>query len=93
MEEKYKIILNMILNYYSINDIEHLNKNKERLYIVLLLLNKYGVLENKEYMKGSFICNLTNVRLKLKKAEEKLLINREFRKKYFELEQLIKEII
>lgn len=95
MEERYKNIVNMILRYFSINNIEALNErdHKEELYILLLVLNSCGVFCDKRVMKSEDMTSLKNIRKNLLKAEEKLLINREFRKRYFDFENKVKDIM
>lgn len=95
MEENYKNIINMILRYFSINSIKVLNEksHKEELYILLLTLNNYGVFCDKKFMNNDEITSLKNIKKNLVKAEEKLLINREFRRKYFEFKSRIEDIM
>ncbi|MGL4774446.1 MAG: hypothetical protein ACRC2K_12840 [Clostridium sp.] len=95
MNERYKFIVSLILKQLSINEISILNENtnKEKLYMILLLLDKYGILLDEDFKSTELLGDVKNMRIKLRKAEEKLLINREFRKKYFEIQGLIENII
>ena len=91
---KYVKILNNICNYYGINEDEFIEllKNRENKYILLLILKNNHCLEVdkiKEIFKLKMCKDINN---SLRLAEEKLLVNRFFREKYFELENNIEKI-
>lgn len=88
---KYVKILNNICNYYGINEDEFIEllKNRDNKYILLLLLKNNNCLEI-DGIKEIFRLNtVKSINSSLRLAEEKLLINRFFREKYFELENNI----
>ena len=67
--------------------VEEVLKNKESKYILLLLLKKYKCVKDDEIMQVLNYKNKRSIAYNTKRAEEKLLINREFREKFFELEE------
>lgn len=90
MSERYYTIINLITTSYEFNNNKEkieLFKDREYRYLLLLLVKKYNCYNEEE------IKNILNVKTKrsvlnnVKKAEERLLINREFREKYFEMEE------
>ena len=92
---KESIIINVLLSYLGIenkNYNEILSK-KENKYILLLLLERYNCL-NKEDIK-EILHRISDRSLKnnIEKAEEKFLINKEFRKLYLEIEDHIDKIM
>lgn len=92
---KETIIINVLLSYLGIknkNYNEILSK-KENKYILLLLLKRYNCL-NKEEIK-EILQRISDRSLKnnIEKAEEKFLINKEFRKLYLEIEDHIDKIM
>lgn len=92
---KESIIINVLLSYLGIenkNYNEILSK-KENKYILLLLLKRYNCL-NKEDIK-EILHRISDRSLKnnIEKAEEKFLINKEFRKLYLEIEDHIDKIM
>lgn len=64
-------------------------KNKECRYILLLLLKEFRCLDKEKIKKELSIKTNKSIDNNLKRAEEKLLINKEFREKYFYLEKKI----
>ncbi|MBN7574670.1 MULTISPECIES: hypothetical protein [Clostridium] len=88
---KYIEILNNICEYYGIDEEKFIEllKNRDNKYILLLLL-KYNHCLDTERVKEVFNLKTSkSISNNLKLAEEKLLINRLFREKYFELEDNI----
>jgi hypothetical protein len=88
---KYVKILNNICNYYGINEDEFIEllKNRDNKYILLLLLKNNHCLEIDEIKEIFKLKTVKSINSSLRLAEEKLLINRFFREKYFELENNI----
>lgn len=87
--DRYINILRGISLYYGMdeNNFIKLLKDKENKYLLLLLAKKYKCMDEDQIMgvlnyrsKKSFLYNV-------KRAEEKLLINREFRDKFFQIEE------
>lgn len=90
ISERYHTIINLITTFYDFdnsNEKIELFKDREYRYLLLLLVKKYNCYNEEE------IKNILNVKTKrsvlnnVKKAEERLLVNREFREKYFEMEE------
>lgn len=82
----------MLCKYYGISklDLIHLLKNKECKYLFLLLLNEYGCLEKDKLINELIFSSNKSIDYNLKKAEEKLLINKQFRENYSNLDKTIK---
>ena len=90
---KYLKILNNICNYYGISEEKFIELLKERdnKYILLLLLKNNNCLETSRIKEMLKIKTSRSINSTLKIAEEKLLVNRFFREKYFELENTIEK--
>lgn len=90
---RYKIIIVVICNYYGIKEesLGLLLKNKEKKYLFLLLMRNFNCLSLNS-LSDDFLLK-GNLNLHLKKAEEKVLINKSFRDDYFELEDEINKKI
>lgn len=85
---KYVKILNNICNFYGIDEEEftELLKNRDDRYILLLILKNNRCLEVDKIKEIFKLKTSKNFNSSLRLAEEKLLVNRFFREKYFELE-------
>ena len=66
-------------------------KKKDNLYLTLLLMKKFKCLNSEIIEKNLGILNNRMLCYRIRKAEEKILINKRFRDEYFELEDKIKE--
>ena len=88
---RYLRILQMICKYYDIEEKEFLDllKGKENKYLLLLLLKNNNCFDINTIKKLFNLKTSRTVNNNLKQAEEKLLINRNFREKYFALENHI----
>lgn len=95
MSSKHDKIIEILCKYMNISKDEMFKilKDKECRYILFLLLKKYRCLDIDvinnyfpNYSKKSLNYNY-------KKAEEKLFINREFRRMYFEIEDDIEKTL
>lgn len=64
-------------------------KDREYKYILFLLLKKYKCADEESDYKKLLISNKTAVNYGLKKAEERFFINKEFRDRYFEIENIL----
>ena len=86
---RYLKIIKALSLHYGMSDKELIEvlKNKESKYILLLLLKKYKCVKDDEIMQVLNYKNKRSIAYNTKRAEEKLLINREFREKFFELEE------
>lgn len=90
---KCEIIILILSSYYGISYEEFKNrlKKKDNLYLTLLLMKKFKCLNLEVIQESLGISNNRILAYKIKKAEEKILINKRFRDEYFELEDKIKE--
>ena len=90
---KYEIIILILSSYYGMNyeEFKKRLKKKDNLYLTLLLMKKFKCLNSEVIQESLGICNNRMLGYKIKKAEEKILINKRFRDEYFELEDKIKE--
>ena len=92
---KESIIINLLLSYLGIenrNYNEVLSK-KENKYILLLLLKRYNCLNKEEVKEILHRISDRSLKNNVEKAEEKFLINKEFRKLYLEIEDHIDKIM
>ena len=90
-EEQYERIINLLCRYMSITreELYRILKDKECRYVFFLLLKKYDCMNidvlNRDFSLGS----LRRINYNVKKAEEKLLLNKKIREMYFEAENII----
>ncbi len=92
---QYEKIIQILCQYNNIdeNDIIPLLKDKECKYLLLLLL-KSNKCTDKVILEEILPSKTkTSIQYNVKKAEEKLYVNKDFREKYFEIQKIIKEII
>ena len=87
--DKYLKILKLVAYYNNISDedIIHLLKDKESKYLLLLLLKKYRCIDKEKIMEIFKYKSSRSINYNIKKAEEKFLVNKSFREKYFEIEE------
>lgn len=93
--DRTQIIINILCNYLDrdFKDFHNIIMENENKYLLLLLLKNYRCL-NKERIKNIFnISSENSVNYNIKKAEEKFLINKNFREIYFEIEKYLEEVI
>ncbi|WP_055669375.1 hypothetical protein [Desnuesiella massiliensis] len=92
-DEYYKII-DFLCEYNNISEekLYTLLKKQELRYLLFLLLKKHKCTD-KNILVNLFGNDSERVNLNFRKAEEKFLVNRDFREKYFEIEEEIKKII
>jgi hypothetical protein len=93
-EEKYEKIIELLCNYKGLNRTElfKILKDQECKYLFFLLIKKYGCDDETMLKKDFPFVNKSKIINNLKKAEEKLLLNRKIRNMYFEAENLIEKI-
>lgn len=92
---KYVKILESICSYYGIekeNFIE-LIKNRDNKYILLLILKNNNCLDKEKVKEILRLKNSKSINNSLRLAEEKLLVNRIFRERYFEIEDNIDKMM
>lgn len=87
--ESYKRVINILIQYYGLSREEfyQLFKKKENKYLLLLLLNDFKCLNEAENKDEPINFSRRSIIYNLKKAEEKLLINKDFREEYFDLQE------
>ncbi len=90
-EEKYFRIIKEICNFNNISKEELLGmlKEKDMKYLYILFLKKYDCWSEKELKEILKVKTRKSIHYNYQKAEEKLLINKKFRDKYFEIEKKI----
>lgn len=94
VENKFSEILEHFckVNGLNMENIIEFIKKKENRYLLILIVKKYGDI-NDEKIREVLGIKDRSLNIMLKKAEEKILINKEFRKKYFKLDEVINKII
>ncbi|KZL90067.1 ribose-5-phosphate isomerase [Clostridium magnum] len=93
-EEKYEKIIGLLCKYKGLNreDLFKILRDQECKYLFYLLIKKYGCDDNMVIIQKDFpTVNKNRIKNNLKKAEEKLLLNRKIRSMYFEAEDLIEK--
>ncbi len=90
---RYANIIRILVKHYNIGENELIDtlKIKENKYILLLLMKNNNCLFMDDIKKLLEVKTNKSVLNNLNKAEEKLLINKEFRENYFEIEEFIEE--
>lgn len=90
-EEKYFRIIKQICDSNDISKEELLEmlQEKDMKYLYILFLKKYDCWNEKELKEVLRVKTRRSIHYNYKKAEEKLLINKKFRDKYFEIEKKI----
>ena len=92
---KYIKILKNICNYYGIEEAKFIEllKNRDNRYILLLILKNNQCLDKEKVKEILRLKTSKSINNNLRLAEEKLLVNKLFREKYFELEDNIDRMI
>lgn len=85
---RYDKILEYLYRYYDTNNEEFIKymKKKENKYMFLLLLKRNNSLNIEKVCNKIGEKNIKNIKKNIKVAEMKLLVNKDFREKYFEIE-------
>lgn len=93
--DNYKRVINILIQYYGISREEfcELLKKKENKYLLLLLLKEFKCLNKEKIKEESIVFSYRSIIYNLKKAEEKLLINKSFREDYFSLQENIEKTL
>lgn len=88
-KDRYINILRGISLYYGMdeNNFIQLLRDKENKFLLLLLLKKYKCMDQDKIMGVLNYKSKKSILYNVKRAEEKLLINREFRDKFFQIEE------
>lgn len=95
MNDKYEKIINIICNYNGIDKNSMFNtiKMKHYKYLILLLLEKYNCTQIGKFKQDFSIDSMRKYNYSLKKAKQEFFINKNFRNKYFEIEDRLKKSI
>lgn len=93
--DKTSIVINVLCTHLGmdVEDINKILKKKENKYLLLLLLKNYKCLDKEKIKKMLEIISDKSINYNINKAQEKLLINKEFRKMYFKIEEGLDKII
>ena len=95
MINKICIIKTVVCSYFKVseNEIQKLIEDKRKRDLILLLMKKFDCLEWYKDEENKFILK-GRLKNKVNKAEEKMLINREFREIYYllvnEIDRMLK---
>jgi hypothetical protein len=94
-EERYLKIIEFICIYKGINkeELVKLLKDRESKYLLLLILETYRCADLERISRDFSKVSTKSLKYNLKKAEEKFFVNKEFRDRYLEIEEMIKKII
>jgi hypothetical protein len=93
--DKTTIVINVLCAHLGIDAIE-INeklKKKENKYIFLLLLKNYKCLDKEKVKEMLEVISDKSINYNINKAQEKLLVNKEFREMYFKIEEGLNKII
>lgn len=87
--EKYLEIIDKISKSKKLSneELNYILKEKEMRYLVILFLRKYDYFNEEKIKEILNLKTRKGINYNCRKAEEKLLINKRFRDKYFELER------
>lgn len=93
--DRVTIVINVLASYLGIEikEIDEILKKKENKYMFLLLLKNYKCLQKDKVKEILNIINDKSIKYNIDKAEEKFLVNKEFREMYFEIQEGINKII
>lgn len=89
---KVQIVINILCSHLS-EDFEQVTTNKEHRYLLLLLLKNYNCLNREQIKRVLDISSNKSMNYNIKKAEEKFLINRQFRETYLSIEKYLEQVI
>jgi hypothetical protein len=87
--------MNVLASYLGI-EVKEMNeklRKKENKYIFLLLLKNYKCLQKDKIKEVLDIISDKSIKYNVDKAEEKFLVNKEFREMYFEIQEGLNKII
>lgn len=93
--DRVAIVMNVLASYLGI-EVKEMNeklRKKENKYIFLLLLKNYKCLQKDKVKEVLDIISDKSIKYNVDKAEEKFLVNKEFRERYFEIQEGLNKII
>lgn len=87
--DKYLRIVESVCAYYGLSNANLIDllKDRENKYLLLLLLKKYRCMDKEKLRVILNVKSNRAITSNIKKAEEKLLINKDFRDRFFEIEE------
>lgn len=91
--DKYEEIIDIICSMKGIEkeELYKILKDREYKYLLFLLLKKYNCDDMEKINRDFYINNKRVVNYNIRRAQEKFLINNEFRQVYFQAEKEIGE--
>jgi len=94
-ENRYIEIIEFICSYNQISkeQLITLLKYRDNKYLLFLIFKKYRCTDKNVILKILNLKSKQSINLNFKKAEERFFINKEFREKYFTIEEKISTII
>ncbi|SHH51193.1 ribose-5-phosphate isomerase [Clostridium grantii] len=95
IKENYETIIKVICDIKGIKrkEIIKILEDREYRYLLFLVLYKYNCSEIKGLSRDFIRIDKRKLRYNIKKGEERLLVNRNFRQMYFEVEKKVKKLI
>ena len=93
--DKVTIVMNVLAAYLEVDmsDMSRELRKRENKYIFILLLQNYKCLQKDKVKDVLRIISDKSYKNNIDKAQEKFLINKEFREKYFEIQEGLNKII
>lgn len=93
--DKASIVINVLCAHLGIDatEMSKILKKKENKYLFLLLLKNYKCLDKEKVKQMLEIISDKSINYNINKAQEKLLVNKEFREMYFKIEEGLNKII
>lgn len=93
--DKITIVINVLCAHLGIDakEINQKLKKKENKYIFLLLLKNYKCLDKDKVKEMLEVISDKSINYNINKAQEKLLVNKDFREMYFRIEDGLNKII
>jgi hypothetical protein len=92
IKENYEVIIKVICEIKGINREDIIEILEDR-YLLFLILYKYNCSEKNVLNNDFEKIDKRKIRYNIKKAEERLLVSRNFREIYFEVEKKVKKLI
>lgn len=94
-ENRYLQIIEFICSYNQISKEQLITflKYRDNKYLLLLIFKKYRCTDKNVILRMLNLKSKQSINLSFKKAEEKFFINKDFREKYFTIEEKIGTII
>lgn len=91
--ELYNVVISVLCKYYDFteDEVELLLKDRERRYLLVLFLNEYRCLNKEKLIEELKFKSTRSIDCTLRRAEEKLLISKEFRTSYLYIDKKIQK--